>query len=249
MEVFSLELGCSPLTQRVSPLYFFCTLVCKSSSVLFLLCGSTHTSYTLHTCLYFLHPLLLSCFICACANALWRWVVTHVTEWPTHVSTQTVCAPGFSPPTHILHTPWPTLHICHPLHPVSIHVRALGTGQCSRPLVNKRQGRDDELIWSVKVAFSYLMALCSDTCFWASFFSGLCIQNKFLVYSVFYRISKRKAISKDQQNCLLLLLLIPALGCWMLAVWKYFKSILVDNIKRILSFQSLNWWHKNVYKL
>lgn len=91
--------------------------------------------------------------------------------------------------------------------------QGFSTGQHSRPLVNKRQGRDYDLMRSVKVAFSYLMASCSDTCFWLSFFSGLCIQNKFLVYSVFIESPREKPFSKDQQNCLLLLLLIPALGC------------------------------------
>lgn len=138
-----MELDFFPLTQRVSPLYFFCILVCKSTSenILFLLFEPTLASYTLHTDLYFLifcmHP--------------------------------------------------DPLHIYHPV--VSIHIRASGTGQHSRPTE-----------WescSVKTGFSSLMASCSDTCFGASFFSGLCIQNKFSVYSVFDRISKTKAISKD----------------------------------------------------
>lgn len=135
---------------------------------------------------------------------------TH--KQPLHVSTQSLCSQFFSSHSYSAHilthsadmSPSTScIHICQGFRHRTAFCSTSLDQENGNLAISKQKAR--KRWWSCMFCKSSLVASCSDTCFWASLFSGLCIQNKFSVCSVFYRNSKRQAISKDQKNCLLLL--------------------------------------------
>lgn len=107
MEVFSLELGCSPLTQRVSPLYFFCTLVCKSSSENIFISPMWIYPYLIHFAYLPVFPtssLALLFYLCMCKCTV--KVGGHSRDRVTHtcIHTNSLCSWFFSTHSYSAHT-------------------------------------------------------------------------------------------------------------------------------------------------